>query len=278
MGFRLAGERLCWCPCHDDCRYTGTVNVTPHEWWASCRCPGSEWMREEGRRRWGRDRPPTLDEVWRASRADDKAWSEVEAAVQPRAAGRSWAEIRELVIEELQSRNRPVPDDAILDRHIERIMDTLALPPPLVPDASAFTALKALVRLAWQARVKHKKIAAARPGTFLPLEGSRGQAPYLVEKDYSMPMADVALDPGATATLNELGKDGIVSLELDPDARVVVYSGKQRLGTLSQEDGARYQPALEAAQHSGRSLMVWSQLSGLEDGTPRLHVYPAGIL
>ena len=284
LGFKLAGEELCECPCHDDCRYTGTVNVTPQEWWDACSCPGSEWMRAEGRRRWGRDRPPTLEETRRSARADDAAWSEVQEAVQARLAsqagpgGRSRAEVRQLVIEELQSRNRPVPDDMILDPHIDAIMLTHPLPPPLAPDAGAFTALKTLVRAARQARTQHKKFAAAMSGTTRPLEGPRGQPPYLVEKDYSLPMADVLLDPGATAVLEQLGDDSIVSLVSDPAGRVAVYSGQQRAGTLSAEDGARYQPALDAAQRGGCALMVWCHLSGRQDGKPRLQVYPAGIL
>lgn len=282
MGFKMAGEELCWCPCHVACRYAGTVNVTPQEWWDSCRCPGSEWMRAEGRRRWGRDRPPTLEEARRSARADDEAWSEVQAAVQARSAGRNRAEIRQLVIEELQSRNRPVPDDMILDPHVDQIMLTLPLPPPLAPDASAFTALKTLVRTARQARAQHEKYAAAMSAEARSLQGPRGQPPYLVKPGYSLPMADAVLDPGATAILGRLGDGSIVSLERDPaagdPAQVAVYSGQHRLGTLSDADGARYQPALDAAQRAGRSLMVWSKLSGLRDGTPRLRVYPAGIL
>jgi hypothetical protein len=268
MGFRLAGEGLCWCPCHDDCRYTGTVNVTPHEWWDSCRCPGSERMRENGPRWWGRDRPPTLEEALWASRADDRAWSEAEAAVEARAAGRSQAEIRQFLIEELQSRNRPVPDDKILDLHVDKIMHALALPSPLAPDSSAFTALKALVRLVWVGYAEHKKFAAAMSGSVYPMEGPRGQPPYLVEKDYSLPMTDVVLDPATTAILGQLGEGGLVSLERDPKGSVAVYWIRQ----------PRYQPALDAAQRSGCALMVWSKLSGHRDGAPRLQVYPAGIL
>ena len=212
----------------------------------------------------------------RAERADDQAWSEVEAAVQARAVGRSRAEIRRLVIDELQSRNRPVPDDLILDLHIDKIVHTLALPPPLAPDASAFSALKALARLAWVGWAEHRKYAATMSGATHRVEVSR--PPYLVDKDYSLPMADVMLDPGAAAILEQLGHDGMVSLERDSEAVVAVYCGHQRLGTLNVTDGARYQPALDAAQHSGCSLMVWSKLSRLQDGTPRLQVYPAGIL
>ena len=218
MGFKMAGEELCCCPCHDACRYTGTVSVTPQEWWDSCRCPGSEWMREEGRRRWGRDRPPTLEEARRSARADDAAWSEVQATVQPRAAGRSRPEVRQLVIEELRSRNRPVPDDRILDPHVDQIMLTSPLPPLLDPDTSALTALKTLVRAARQARAQHKRFTAAMSGAARPLLGPHGQPPYLVEADYSLPMADVVLDPAATAILERSG-GGIVSLERDPGAR-----------------------------------------------------------
>lgn len=278
MGFSLAGEQLCWCPCHDDCGYTGTVSVTPHEWWDSCICPGSERKREESRRQWGQDRPPTMEEARQKSQADDRAWSEVEAAVEARAAGLSQAEIRQLLIEELQSRNRPVPDDMILDLYLDRIMFALAVPSPLPPDASQFTALKALVRLVRASYAQHKKFAAAKSGSAYPVEGPRGQPPYLVEKDYSLPMADVVLDPATTAILGQFGESGLVSLERDPEGTVAVYWVRERLGTLSQEDSARYQPALDAAQRHDCSLMVWSKLTGQQYGTPRLQVYPAGIL
>jgi hypothetical protein len=281
MGFKMAGEELCCCSCHDACQYTGTVNATPQEWWGSCSCPGSEWMREEGRRRWGRDRPPTLEEARRSARADDAAWSEVQAAVQPRSAGRSRAEVRQLIIEELRSRNRPVPDDMILDPHVDQIMLASPLPPLMDPDTSALTALKTLLRTARQARTQHKRFAAAMSSAARPLLGPHGQPPYLVEPDYSLPMADVVLDPGATA-MPERSGGGIVSLERDPGAgdaaRVVVYSGQQRVGTLSAADGARYQSALDAAQQAGCSLMVWSKVSDPGAGPPRLRVYLAGIL
>ena len=191
-------------------------------------------MREEGRRRWGRDRPPTLEEARRSARADDAAWSEVQAAVQPRSAGRSRAEVRQLIIEELRSRNRPVPDDMILDPHVDQIMLASPLPPLMDPDTSALTALKTLLRTARQARTQHKRFAAAMSSAARPLLGPHGQPPYLVEPDYSLPMADVVLDPGATA-MPERSGGGIVSLERDPGAgdaaRVVVYSGQQRVGT-----------------------------------------------
>jgi hypothetical protein len=218
-----------------------------------------------------------MEEARQKSQADDRAWSEVEAAVEARAAGLSQAEIRQLLIEELQLRNRPVPDDMILDLHLDRIMFALAVPSPLPPDASQFTALKALVRLVRASYAQHKRWAAAKSGSAYPVEGPRGQPPYLVEKDYSLPTADVVLDPVITAILGQLGESCLVSLERDPEGTVTVYWVRQRLGTLSQEDGARYQPALDVAQRHSCSLTVWSQLTGLCGGAPRLRVYPAGI-
>jgi hypothetical protein len=186
-----------------------------------------------------------------------------------------------LIIEELRSRNRPVPDDMILDPHVDQIMLASPLPPLMDPDTSALTALKTLLRTARQARTQHKRFAAAMSSAARPLLGPHGQPPYLVEPDYSLPMADVVLDPGATA-MPERSGGGIVSLERDPGAgdaaRVVVYSGQQRVGTLSAADGARYQSALDAAQQAGCSLMVWSKVSDPGAGPPRLRVYLAGIL
>jgi hypothetical protein len=218
-----------------------------------------------------------MEEARQRSQADDKAWAEVEAAVEARAAGLSQAEIRQLLIEELQSRNRPVPDDMILDLHLDRIMFALAVPSPLPPDASQFIALKALVRLVRASYAQHKKFAGAKSGSAYPVEGPRGQPPYLVEKDYSLPMADVVLDPATTAILGQIGESGLVSLERDPEGTVAVYWVRRRLGTLSQEDGTRYQPALDAAQRHSCSLVVWSQITRRQHGTPRLRVYPAGI-
>jgi hypothetical protein len=103
-----------------------------------------------------------------------------------------------MLIAELQSLNRPVPDDRILDLRVEQV--TFA-PQPLRPDASAFTVLKALAGMVRQSRAAHKKLAAMR-GEVHRLEG---QPPYLVEADYSLPMADVILGPGAAAILDSFG-------------------------------------------------------------------------
>lgn len=183
-------------------------------------------MHEEGRRRWNRDRPPDLAEIRRSEQAETGAWDEVQAAVLARSAGRSRAEMRQMLIAELQSLNRPVPDDRILDLRVEQV--TFA-PQPLPLDASAFTVLKALAGMVRQGRAVDKKLAAMR-GEAHRLEGPQGQPPYLVKADYSLPMADVILGPGAAAILDSFGGGIVVSLERDPaggdPVPVVVYSGE----------------------------------------------------
>jgi hypothetical protein len=51
-----------------------------------------------------------------------------------------------------------------------------------------------------------------------------------VEADYSLPMADVILGPGAAAILDSFGGGIVVSLEQDPaggdPVPVIVYSGE----------------------------------------------------
>ena len=114
--------------------------------------------------------PPDLAEIRRSEQAESGVWDEVNAAVLARSAGRSRAEVRQMLIAELQSRNRPLPDDRILDLRVEQV--TFA-PQPLPSDASAFTALKALAGMVRHGRAVHKKFAAMR-GEVHRLEGPRG--------------------------------------------------------------------------------------------------------
>jgi hypothetical protein len=140
--------------------------------------------------------------------------------------------------------------------------------------------LKALAGMVRQGRAVHKKSAGMR-GEVRQLEGPRGQPPYPVEADHSLPMADVIVGPGASAILDSKD-DIVVSLERDPaegnPAPVVVYSGRDQVGTLSPADGRLNQPALDAAQRDGRSLMVHGIVSRTPGGSLQLQVYPAGIL
>lgn len=181
-----------------------------------------------------------------------------------------------MFIGELRSRGRAVPDDLFLDFEADMIVNTIP------PDASMFTAVKALVKMFLRGRALDRELAGGVTVTRAQdLRGPRGQAPYLVPPERSLPLADVILDPGAEAVLRPLGDEPVVSLErVSPGGAgpVVVYVGDQRVGTVGPRDGPRYGPALEAAQRAGRTLMVHGVFSQAQDGVARLQVYPAGIL
>jgi hypothetical protein len=199
---------------------------------------------------------PDLAEIRRSEHAETGAWDEVEAAVLARSAGRSRAEMRQMLIAELQSLNRPVPDDRILDLRVEQV--TFA-PQPLPSDASAFTVLKALAGMVRQGRAVHKKLTAMR-GEVHRLEGPRGQPPYLVGAVYSLPMADVILGPGAAAILDSFGGGIVVSLERVPAGRdpvpVAVYSGWSR---DAQRGGWGVEPACPGCRAAGGRVLDGSR-------------------
>ena len=102
---------------------------------------------------------PDLAGIRRSEQAETGAWTRCRRRCWPGSAGRSRAEMRQMLIAELQSLNWPVPDVRILDLRVEQV--TFA-PQPLPPDASAFTVLKALAGMVRQGRAVHKKLAAMR--------------------------------------------------------------------------------------------------------------------
>lgn len=112
-----------------------------------------------------------------------------------------------------------------------------------------------------QGRAVHKKLAAIR-GEIHRLEGPRGQPPYLVEADYSLPMADVILGPGAAAILDSFGGGIVVSLERDPaggdPVPVVVYSGEDLVsGRSARRVGV--EPGCPGCRAAGRPVLDGSR-------------------
>jgi hypothetical protein len=120
MGFRIVGEELCQCPCHDSCPCARNVTAAIGQWWDSCTCPGSGRMREEGRHRWNRGRPPELEEIRRSEHAETEAWDEVEAAVLARSAERSRAEVRQMSSRDCSPRTAQYPMTAFLTCGLSR--------------------------------------------------------------------------------------------------------------------------------------------------------------
>ena len=239
-------------------------------WWDECSCPGSERLRGEGRQRWPQGRPPDPAELRRSVQEENEARSEARAAVAARSAGRTRAQLREMFIDELRSRGREIPPGPVLETEVTLIEDTIP------PGASILTGMKIFARSLRRIRAIERELAAHT----LELQGPRGEVPYLVLGDYSLPLAEVTLDPGAAVRLRPPEKWKFVSLGQDVaggPAPVVVYADQHRVGVLSARDSQRYQPALQAAGRAGGALFVQCRLSDTPDAPLRLQLHPAGI-
>jgi hypothetical protein len=273
-GLRLTGEPVCRCRCHSKCALADAGTVQLSIWWNSCDCTGSERLRSEGRRLWARDTPPDLTELRQKMRDEERARSEVRESIEARSAGLSRGELRDLFMGELLSRGYEIPPDSVLDREIDLMR--LAIP----RDAGIFTMTKWLIRSVMQARSTARDLAAAR-GESHTIQGPRGEPPYVVMADLSLPMVAVTLDPQASSVITR--KDRGVFIALDrhdsdgPDA-VVAYLANDRIGVLAKHDGEIYYPAIKAARQAGRILIVQGKSSWTPDASPEIRIYAAGVL
>lgn len=251
----------------------GLNDVSAAKWWDTCSCPGSESLRAEGRHQWPGGRPPDLDEVQRSVQEDREIRAQAQAAAAARSAGLSRAQLRDLYIDELHARGGETPPEIILEAEVDQVQAMLP------PGAGTLAGFKMLGLSALRA-LKARRELARQPRVRQVLRGPRGEAPYVVLPDHSLPRTDVILDPDAASVVRALGPGLFVSLnqETPGDASVVVYADDRRVGTLAPDDVPRYQPALDAARRAGSVLMVSGDLTGGDDAVPRLQIYPAGVL
>jgi hypothetical protein len=65
------------------------------------------------------------------------------------------------------------------------------------------------------------------------LRGPRGEAPYIVTPDHSLPLADIILDEHAAEVVRALGPGLYVSLNQEPSegSPVVIYADDHRVGS-----------------------------------------------
>jgi hypothetical protein len=253
---------------------SGDDTALLHDWWDWCLCPGSEQLRAEGRRRWRTDRPPSLGEVQEQVHAEQDALRQARAAVVSKARGLPPASIRQLLIEELVTHGRDRPSDEVLDRQVSHIQAT-------VPPGATFR--EGIIALARAYRNQRASASELRSSLQHPqmISGPHGQAPYLVLADRSLPMAQVQVDQEAIATLGPDPSSVLVSLLHDAgdgQVEVAAYVGMQRVGVLSSDDRARYQPAMAAAREEGAALIVQGLISAGFSGDNQLSIYAAGIL
>jgi hypothetical protein len=64
----------------------------------------------------------SLDDLWEKAKRQSAARSEAFGAARDQSAGRSRAEVREIYLAELRSRDVPIPPDDLVDRAVERIL------------------------------------------------------------------------------------------------------------------------------------------------------------
>jgi hypothetical protein len=271
---QLSTIPLCRCACHSACPVSGGDTAPLHDWWDRCVCPGSEQLRAEGRRRWGRDRPPSLGEVQEQVQAEQDILRRARAAVASKASGLPAASIRQLLIEQLIAQGCDLPSDDVLDRQVTRIQAT-------VP--SGATLREGILAVARAYRNKRNSDRELRSSLQHPqmLSGPNGEEPYLVLADRSLPMAQVEVDQEVTAKLGLEESSVFVSLFHDAgdgQFRVAAHIAKRRVGVLSANDGARYQPAMTAARQTGAVLVVQGIISTGPCEEMQLRIYPAGIL
>lgn len=274
VALQLNGQALCQCACHSGCPLAGLDKVLLQLWWNECRCPGSGRLRDEGRRKWPKGQPPNLSDVWRSVQEDNDVRSQARAAVAMRSAGRTRAQLRQMLIDELRSRGRDTPPEVLLDAEIDAIESTIP------SNASTIAAFRTFAKSLLRARKAQREFDALARDAHI-LRGPHGEDPYLILPDYSLSPVTVILDPGSAPHLSQMGHDVFVSLYRDrgrDDNPVVVYADGNRIGVLDMHDGLRYQPALDAAQRVGRALMVQAILIAGRDSSLRLQIYPAGIL
>jgi hypothetical protein len=265
---------LCRCACHSACPVSGGDNALLHDWWDRCVCPGSEQLRAEGRRRWDRDRPPSLGEVQQQVQAEQDVLRRARAAVVSQASGLPAASIRQLLIEQLITQGSDLPSDDVLDWQVSRIQATMP------PGATLREGILAVARAYRNKRAADRELRSSLQHPQM-LSGPRGEEPYLVLADRSLPMAQVDVDQEVIATLDPEASSVFASLLHDAgdgQFRVEAYIAKRRVGVLSADDGARYQPAMTAARQKGAVLVVQGIISAGPSRDRQLRIYAAGIL
>ena len=270
---QLTSAPLCRCACHSACPVSGGDTAPLHDWWDRCVCPGSEQLRAEGRRKWGRDRPPSLGELQQQVHAEEDAFRRARIAVAGRASGLPVASIRQLLIEQLTTQGIDLPSDDVLDRQVSRIQATVP------PGATIREGILAVARAYRNKRAVDREMRSSLQHPQM-LSGPRGEEPYVVLADRSLPMAQVDVDQEVIETLDSEASSVFVSLVHDAgedQSRVAAYIGKQRVGVLSAADGPRYQPAMTAARRTGAVLVVQGIINAVPSRDRQLRIYAAGI-
>jgi hypothetical protein len=288
-GFKIT---LCGCDCHTACPLTGHADVSDREWEMSCSCPGAQLPGDFYRRR----------------REGDQRLRAAALAVQAESAGKTRTEIRQLLINELETGYGPLPSSADLDFAVDHVARSAE------QEAAGRTGPARTLRV-----LAGELTDLAR--TFLnglqnDVSDPSGRDPYYLSADSAVRGLEVKVDPEAQPTLNALGADQqrwaemggvgpeeqaqraakpvLVPVRLESATEeyttegerggalrrsaVTVHVGRHQLGRLSAEDGARLDPDLHAARQQNRAVwMIGYYFASTGAGGARLLLYPGSL-
>jgi hypothetical protein len=215
-----------------------------------------------------------LGEVQEQVQTEQDTLRRARAAVASKASGLPAASIRQLLIEQLIAQGSDLPSNDVLDRQVTRIQAT-------VPSGATLReGMLAVARAFRNKRASDRELRSSLQHSQM-LAGPRGEEPYLVLADRSLPMAQVDVDQEVIAELDPEESSVFVSLLHDAgdgQLRVAAYVAKRRVGVLSANGGERYQPAMTAARQAGAVLVVQGIISAGPNEKKQLRIYAAGIL
>jgi hypothetical protein len=274
---------LCGCPCHSACLLGGRGHVLTSVFLESCTCPGSRELMEAHTKIWEQaGRPPERPfggESVRWVRNRNQQRRAAAEAVRARAAGKSRAEIRDLLIAEMESRKIQVPSAQGLDA----LTDSIASGGP--GDPSGWQAARILVGIVKRMVAESRGSRSLTPFDRMTkgAKSAGGNAFYSSSWDDAGPMATVILDSNAGQLLSvpRFPMPIVARIELQPgrqggssdDGEVVVHVNEQRVGVLSAADSPRYRQALEDPRRHGSALAVPGFASRTADGSLQIRIY-----
>lgn len=263
------GINLCVCRCHSACPLTGRALVSRSEWDELCSCVGAESARK----------------AIHAKQENDQRVKEAADAVRSRSAGKSRAEVRQMLLDELRSRSIKPPSG----ERISLTVDSIArFGEQTVRGRTGAT--RSLASFAGDVMAIFRLVKSSASVT-----DPTGQEPYYASPATIPAGIEVSLDEEAEKVLDAMNLDeellnamgGVhepgpaasravmipVRLQAasgaDADGQsvmagggasghhaVIAYVGKHRVGELNPDDGMALEQVLQAARQQNRSLTM----------------------
>jgi hypothetical protein len=289
-------EVMCSCACHAACPLYAQDEVRP-ESVLLCTCPGAQKARAEGPPAEGRQfvppEPGSMREYWDHSQeqltqrqARGRAIEDAVRVVRATSAGRSRAEIRNILVTELRRNGvEPLPTESALDTLISD---------KVVGGSGLFARAHEIARGIKAAAKAGGKAGRDFKGIYdeITTEGEwtlhTNGRPFFITSDRSRSAIEVDLDASAqlrltstrdssalhAAQLHEISVQLTLLREGPESGKIAVQVGREQVGFIGLDVSKLYQRIIEAAAKPNRSVVAQAVLSREVAGAPwRLHVF-----